>query len=156
MGCSNLRNIVIPNSVTKIGNYAFSGVKASDIYCYLNEPIVISKETFSDYSATLHVPKGSLDAYKSFYVWSNFFNIIDDLSIDGESGIENVSIKDYTVKNITGGIEVNCPVSTKVHVINLNGTTVCETIGAGYIDLPIGFYIVTFDGTSIVKKIMVK
>ncbi|MDE6812743.1 MAG: hypothetical protein K2J28_02775, partial [Duncaniella sp.] len=88
--------------------------------------------------------------------YDNIFRGKYHLHFDGNfRGIENVSIKDYAVKNVTGGIEVNCQVSTKVHIINLNGTIVHETIGSGYIDLPIGLYIVTFNGSR-AQKIIIK
>ncbi len=85
IGCSNLTNINIPNSVTYIGEGAFSLCSyINDIYCYATTPPECFPSTFTTVnypatlSATLHVPAASLAAYRAAPVWSKFKNIVGD------------------------------------------------------------------------------
>ena len=98
-GCSGLTTITIPNSVTSIGNYAFyncNGLKSvtigksvtfigwgafgncpklSDVYCYAaNVPETRDGAFYNSYIeyAILHVPVGSVNAYKAVEPWSQF------------------------------------------------------------------------------------
>ena len=102
-GCSGLTSITIPNSVTSIGDYAFayctsltsltigSGVTSigdhafsycqslTDVYCYAENLPSTDSYAFRDSpisSATLHVPTGSVNSYKSQYPWSSFGRIV--------------------------------------------------------------------------------
>ena len=84
--CSGLTSITIPNSVTTIGGFAFSmcsGLK--DVYSYIDNPSLVSMDSevfylyFANYKKrTLHVPVGTLDAYKADTRWSQYFgNIVE-------------------------------------------------------------------------------
>jgi len=78
--CSNLTAVTIGSGVTSIGNYAFSGCTGlTDVYCYAeNVPSADSYafENSSIPSATLHVPAGSVNSYKSKSPWSRFSRIV--------------------------------------------------------------------------------
>ena len=80
--CSGLTTFIIPNNVTYIGDFAFgicSGL--TSIHCKSETPINLRSTPF-DYKttnfATLYVPKGSIDAYKSAYKWREFQNILEE------------------------------------------------------------------------------
>ena len=95
-----VKDLVIPNSVTSIGDYAFcecyglasvtigSGVTSigngafrscyglQDVYCYAeNVPSTESDAFYPEY-ATLHVPAASIESYKTTEPWSGFGNIV--------------------------------------------------------------------------------
>lgn len=102
--CNRLTSIIIPNSVTTIDGYAFAGCdelasitigtgvtyigeymfmfcdRLTSIHCLSSTPPDAAINAFSDIyqTATLYVPKGSLAAYKSEYVWSMFENIVEE------------------------------------------------------------------------------
>jgi hypothetical protein len=78
--CSSLTNINIPSSVTSIEDYAFwECLSLNDIYCYATTPPECKNDnSFSNYSATLHVPAASLADYRAAPVWSKFKNIVGD------------------------------------------------------------------------------
>ena len=84
--CSGLTSVTIPNSVTTIGACSFWNCNLSNITCLAETPPIAietyegwgwvsSYEAFDDYSATLYVPVGSLNAYKTTEPWCNFNNI---------------------------------------------------------------------------------
>ena len=76
--CTSLTAINIGNSVTRIAFGAFQKcLSLNDVYCYATTPPECSS-SFSNYSATLHVPAASLAAYFTAPVWSNFENIVGD------------------------------------------------------------------------------
>ena len=97
--CPTLTSITIPNSVTYIGNYAFLYCSALTSITIPNSINYIGKQAFGDCSylntitclgttppeasdlgaqyetATLFVPKGSLNNYKNHAEWGKFSNI---------------------------------------------------------------------------------
>ena len=101
-GCSGLTSVTIPNSVTSIGDNAFWGCsklktvkigkgiqninyyafgeceELTDVYCYAENIPNISDAFNGSYIeyATLHVPVGSMDAYKAAEPWSGFKSIV--------------------------------------------------------------------------------
>lgn len=78
--CSSLTTVNIPNSVTTIEGYAFCEcLSLNDIYCYATTPPECKNDnSFSNYSATLHVPAAPLADYRAAPVWSKFKNIVGD------------------------------------------------------------------------------
>jgi hypothetical protein len=81
---SSLTTINIPNSVTYIGEGAFSYcIYLNDVYCYATTPPKCYQSTFTNFisetiSATLHVPAASLAAYLAAPEWKDFKNIVGD------------------------------------------------------------------------------
>ena len=93
--CSNLAAINIPNSVTYIGEGAFSDcIHLNDLYCYATTPPKCCQSTFTNIlsktnSTTLHVPAASLAAYRAAPVWKDYKNIVGDA--DATNGYRNQS-----------------------------------------------------------------
>ena len=108
--CSGFTSVNIPNSVTEIGQSSFSGCSGltqlelgsglkdigsgafsdcpsiAHIICHRDRPAVIADESAfntSIYStATVHVPKGSLQSYYAAPVWMKFDNYTDDAAVE--------------------------------------------------------------------------
>ncbi len=97
-GCSGLTSLTIGNSVTSIGSFAFGGCSdLTDVYCFaINVPSTDSNAFYnSSYqSATLHVPAGSLDAYKTTAPWSSFVTIEPINEINDEMTSFSVAAKE--------------------------------------------------------------
>lgn len=79
---NNLHRLTIPASVKSIGNYVLFGCQnLTDVVCRAGNPLAINQYVFAqtDLSqTTLHVPKGSLQAYQTAIGWEQFGTIVDD------------------------------------------------------------------------------
>ena len=80
--CYDLTSVTIGNGVTSIGDQAFYNCYVlTDLYCYA-EKVPTSRslsELFGGtpvYTATLHVPAASIDAYKAADQWKKFGKIV--------------------------------------------------------------------------------
>ncbi len=76
--CRNLTSITIPKSVTSIGSCAFKNSDITKIVSNIENPFSIGVEVFSENTrenATLHVPAGTIEKYKSTEGWKYFANI---------------------------------------------------------------------------------
>ena len=84
--CNGLKSVAIGISVTSIGNSAFRNCSSlTEVYCYAEK--VPTTDSYAFYSspissATLHVPAGSLEAYKTTKPWSFFGTIVESPIID--------------------------------------------------------------------------
>ena len=80
--CYDLTTVIIGNGVTSIGDWAFRNCYVlTDLYCYAEKvPTTRSlSELFRGtpvYTATLHVPAASIDAYKAADQWKEFGTIV--------------------------------------------------------------------------------
>ena len=74
-----LTSITLPNTITEIGQYAFSGCgNVSFVKVNWSRPLSIGTETFHNIdkkNCTLYVPKGTFQMYASAPVWMDFTNI---------------------------------------------------------------------------------
>ena len=81
-GCTSLASVNIGESVTTIGAGAFEDCDAiTSVTCLAKEcPVYVCDlrvDMFSVYkTATLYVPKQSIDAYKTTAPWSNFLKVV--------------------------------------------------------------------------------
>ena len=98
--CSGLTLVTIGNSVESIGSSAFYGCSGlQDVYCHAEK---VPSTEFGDFNkskyknATLHVPAGSIESYKSTEPWSGFGNIValteEETGFDELKG-ENANLK---------------------------------------------------------------
>ena len=94
--CISLTSITIGNGVTYIGEYVFNNCSSlTDIYCCAEDVPNTKSNAFRNYNltnATLHVPTGSIDAYKAVEPWSGFKEIVA-LS-DESTDVDDITIKD--------------------------------------------------------------
>ena len=81
--CTSLISIAIPGSITSIGGYAFYGCNnLTDIYINSTTPPTLKNRYGFSKTATIHVPRGSGNVYKSATNWSSFESqIIEDIEM---------------------------------------------------------------------------
>ena len=104
-GCSALTSVTTGSGVTSIGVRAFYKCESlQDVYCYAEKvpdawPDSDNGHAFSisNYkNATLHVPAGSIESYKSTEPWSEFGNIV--ALTEEETGIDELKGENANVK----------------------------------------------------------
>ncbi len=79
-GCTALQKVTLPESLAVIDRYAFQGdVSLIDVVNLSSKPQKIDDSQFpSRFHATLHVPEGCAEAYRSAEIWRDFANIVED------------------------------------------------------------------------------
>lgn len=86
-GCTALEELHLPKLPLIMNNYAFAKCQVQHLYAYEEKPHKINNTTFDgiNYSTcTLHVPKGSREAYAEAYYWRDFGTIVE--MGEGEGG----------------------------------------------------------------------
>ena len=86
VGCTKLSSIEIPAGVTEFGIWAFLNCdNLKDVYCHISDPTAVDLGSFTfsldsdEYSnRTLHVPAGSVNAYKESD-WAEYFTSIVEM-----------------------------------------------------------------------------
>ena len=110
-GCSGLTSVTIGNSVTRIGQNAFANcTELLDVYCYAeNVPSTSSNAFDGSYPeyVTLHVPDASIDSYKATAPWSVFVNIVG-LSAGEPEQPEVEKCATPVVTYVDGYLEISC------------------------------------------------
>jgi hypothetical protein len=94
-GNYRLTDITIPESVTSIGDEAFSECSLDTVVCNMVNPPSINVNVFSCYNtAILYVPAGSLQTYQADEVWG-LFNRIEELIPGDVNGDSKVNVGDF-------------------------------------------------------------
>lgn len=81
LDCEGLESVVLPTTMTSIGNKAFNGCSSLvSITLLNNSPYSIRESVFDDTvyeNATLFVPEGTGDSYRQTDYWSRFQNFVE-------------------------------------------------------------------------------
>ena len=133
-----------------IGDYAFDGCSSlTSVYCHWERPLECNPmfdETVLA-NATLYVPDGCVDAYRTVKPWSDFANIEEG----GYSGIADATASEVVIKVIDGAITVEGGDGTEsapvVEVYSAGGVCVYRGTDTVIGGLTHGVYVVKVGGT---------
>ncbi|GEM_PF-897898 len=133
--CTSLTSVMIPKSVTTIGSEAFLRCNSiKSVYCLANQvPNTWSSFDNNLETATLYVPRSSIDEYKSLTPWSEFGNILTiafDFEKDGiyykiNSDETSVTVTNMGHSNSYSGL-VEIPSEVMCDEKNYNVTAIGE------------------------------
>ena len=148
-GCEQLTTLTLGKAVANMMSRAFQGCKRlKEIYSLNPAPPTLNSDipydySFDDFSATVYVPKGSLQAYKSAPLWKLFTQIKE---MDA-TGIEHAQADGVSVIARQGVIEVVGATDAMIEVFNMNGQCIYR---GKQTSIPVaqGAYIVRLGGTS--------
>lgn len=135
-GCKSLTSISIPNSVTSIGESAFNDCESlTSVVSFIKEPFDIFGKssyykTFPIYvldNATLYVPVGTIDKYKSTEGWKDFAHIVEGTG--GADGISCLKPDDSQILISENTVTIQSKTNgTPICVYTANGTLVGSAI----------------------------
>lgn len=100
-GCQGIEKVIIGSSVVNLYDFVFNGCKKlTDVYCLSTKVPGVKYDTFDGFNpenATLHVPVGTKDLYRSAEGWKNFKDIVEIQSKEGDvTGDGEVTKEDIT------------------------------------------------------------
>lgn len=140
-GCIGLTSITIPSSVAEIGEASFSGCKnvLSITSQNANPPVVASTDTFSGIPETcqLFVPESSIEAYKAAEGWSYFTNICGIK--DGKA--DSVDAGSLKITTHNGVLLIHGAEGAMIEVYSISGMLIYRGIDTT-IAMPHGMYMV--------------
>ena len=128
-----MTSISIPNSVTDIGQGAFSGCSGlTTVLSLIEEPFEINSNVFevptfktgiNDFtSATLNVPAGTKAKYESMPAWNKFKNIVEGIENAVKSVESDAKAEEMERYNVSGQ-KINSPQKGLNIVKMSDGTT---------------------------------
>ena len=106
--CSGLTSVTISNSVTSIERDAFRDCDLSVVISLIENPFKIDNQTFSNntiLNATLYVPVGTIDKYKSTDGWKDFVYIEEGT---GGGGTTSKKCDNPTINYVNGILTFTC------------------------------------------------
>lgn len=105
--CIGLNSVTIGNSVKTIGDYAFANFpKLTNFYCYATDVPTVSRSAFQDSYieyVTLHVPRSSMENYKTAAIWKDFGSIV---ALEDEPGVEKCATPIISI--VDGKLNFSC------------------------------------------------
>lgn len=144
-GCSGIRSLTLPQSITKIGEYAFRRcTNIKKVYSLNTTPPVIVEifghTAFEDIedNATLYVPKGCKQVYWLHPYWGKFADIVEIDSNPNDEPTEKCSSP--TISYLNGKIIFSSRTKGATYISNISDSDI-TTYSSSEIDLTVKYNI---------------
>ena len=148
--CSGLTSVTIPNSVTSIEGSAFSGCTGlTSVISKMENPCSISYNCFHNdvfYNATLYLPKGTVDKYKSTDYWSRFM-FIEEGEPGGSTQPEEKKCATPNISYANKKLTFSCATEGVTYSYSITDTDIKSAV-ASSIDLSATYEISVFASKS--------
>ena len=156
MGCNHLVSLKLGTGVTDIFYGAFRAAPLKEIYASSTiPPIAYHTNSYTDTfdadifnQCTLHVPAGSLQAYKNAEVWKNFKNIVEN----DFTGIERPSPDKAKIFGNKNSIAFrNIEPDTDISIYDTTGKCIKTFAVDGDCEIPFpsGIYLIKYAGRTV-------
>ena len=154
--CESLENVTLPSTLQNIHARAFYECPLTDVHAYAATPPAIyndSFDSFTNITATLHVPSDAVASYQAADGWKLFQHIVGDLP---PTAISSVATDASLAIYANGILTTESPASITVYA--QNGAVVRHATDATSLPLaglPRGIYIISIaqDGQQQVMKV---
>lgn len=101
ISCESLETLELPSGLTSIGKYAFEDCSSlKKVYSYATTPPVCGDDNSFSPSAdcVLHIPKKTKEVYKEAIGWKNFAYLEDDLPNENYVGATDITMDSNTLR----------------------------------------------------------
>ncbi len=147
-GCLRLHEVVLPSSLTFIGNYAFyQSNSMMAIRCYSREPVNTGTNLFTGIrksACRLYVPAGSKNNYKYHSEWGFFNSEYDNIVEFGSAVVARNAGREYGEENPVFGYQFSGERPNGIPVLT------CEAS----VDSPVGEYTIHVEPGTITDEIV--
>lgn len=148
-GCEYLEDIRIPKTIREICSDAFYGCSSlNTIQCEI-EDVFSCNPGFSNYNATLYVPKGLIDIYSEVEPWKNFKNIKEITSSSIDETYVNTLVDFYIL-----GHQIFFESEKNIQIWNMSGHLIYNGVSTNIPKLDNGIYLLTWSNNA--HKIFIK
>ena len=144
--CESLENVTLPSTLQNIHARAFYGCPLTDVHAYAATPPAIyndSFDSFTNITATLHVPSDAVGSYQAAEGWKLFQHIVGDLP---STAISSVAADASLATYANGILTTESPASITVYA--QSGARVRHAADATSLSLaglPSGLYIICIE-----------
>lgn len=183
---SKVEKIVMPTDLVSIGNRAFMFTRISSVViprgvvyfgrnvfnsCYWLEDVtalnpnpvfinwcVFANTGYRSKEAKLHVPEGSVDAYRNYPQWQLFTTIVGDAQgvVSSVTSVKGESDR-LSAKAVGNMLEIEAGAGASVRIVTTDGREVaktrCNARGKAQVHVDSGLYVVVCAGESLKVKL---
>lgn len=144
--CPQLRKVTLPAALTTLEDSVFVRTPLLDtLILKCATPPSANESNFTEYTATLVVPCGATEAYRTHPTWGRFSNIIENCT-----GIEEPNVSDISIYTENDRIIVTGADSETVRIYDITGRIIRNE------SLPAGVYLVKVGNRPAIKTMVIR
>lgn len=140
-GCGNIKDIVIPESVIEIGNNAFYCDNLKSVHVMSENPPAVYDYSFMYFNAVLYVPKNCIDVYAKNQKWNQFKDIKEEGDVANKK--LDVIADDIQISTQANGVLIKTISDRSVFIYTVDGKFIrsINIVSENFVSLPKGIYV---------------